>query len=145
MHGFAGILFEMHPHDADAAAVLERHGAPGRKRPVVLRDLVALRKVRIEVVLAREHRDGVHGTAQRERRADGVFDRFSIEDGKRARGAQTHRADLSVGRRTERRATAAEDLRGCQQLRMNLEADGGCSMFESSECERFQRYHSTLH
>jgi hypothetical protein len=54
-----------------------------------------------------------------------MFDSCSIEDGKGARRAKTDRADLSVGFCAESRAAAAEYLRGRQQLRMNLEADGG--------------------
>ena len=51
----AGVLFEVRARDADALAVhLEL--PVDRDREVVLRRLVVLRHVRIEVVLAREHR-----------------------------------------------------------------------------------------
>src|SRR5437764_13956398 len=55
----AGVLFEVHPPDADApadpaAGVFD--GAASRERLLILRDLVALRQVRIEVILAREER-----------------------------------------------------------------------------------------
>ena len=45
-----------------------------RQRPLVLRDLIALRQVRIEVVLAGEDRLGLNGAAQRQRGLDRVID-----------------------------------------------------------------------
>ena len=57
---FAGILLEMQPLDADAHRLAVRHVdddlALADDRRFVLADLVALRQVRIEIVLAVEHR-----------------------------------------------------------------------------------------
>ena len=52
------------------AAAANSTRAAGRERLLVLRDLVALRQVGIEVVLAREDRRLVDRAAERERRAD---------------------------------------------------------------------------
>src|SRR6185369_14665419 len=41
------------------------------------------------------------------------------------RQTETHRADLCVRRRAERRAAAAENLRGGQELGVNLQTDYG--------------------
>src|SRR5262249_17030634 len=90
-----------------------------------LRDLVALGQVRVEVVLAREHRRLVHRAAERERGADGVIDGRSIDDGKRARHAKAYRADMGVRLGAVRGAAAAEDLRTGQHMGVNFKADDG--------------------
>ena len=59
VQGLAGVLLEMHPRDADthrARRPGEFDRALARERLLVLRDLIALRQVGIEVVLAREDR-----------------------------------------------------------------------------------------
>src|SRR5512138_3524965 len=67
----ARVLLEVDTDDSHAlrlAARLELEHPLRRQRAVVLRDLVPLRKVRVEVVLARENRGFVHGAPERERR-----------------------------------------------------------------------------
>ena len=63
--------------------------------------------------------------------ADGEVDRLAVQHRQRTRQTETHRAHVRVRRRAERRAAAAEDLRGGQELRVNLEADDGL------ECQAF--------
>ena len=58
-----------------------------------------------------------------ERRADRVIDRRVVENRQRARQAQTDGTHVRVGWGAKRRAAAAEDLRGGQQVRVDLEAD----------------------
>src|SRR5205085_11935207 len=94
--------------------------AAQRQRTFVLRNLIALRQVRIEVVLAREDRKRLNVAAERERRLDRVIDRGAVEDRQRARHAEAHGAHVRVRRRTERGAAAAEDLRAGLQLRVDL-------------------------
>jgi hypothetical protein len=60
--------------------VTDRPAAEG-ERPLVLRDLVALGKIGIEVVLAREDRRRLHVAPERQRRLDRVIDRGPIEYG----------------------------------------------------------------
>ena len=71
--------------DGDVEAAAER------QRPLVLRDLIALRQVRIEVVLAREDRLGLDVAAERERGLDRVVDGLPIEHRKRAGQARDTR------------------------------------------------------
>jgi hypothetical protein len=90
--------------------------ATGGERQLVLRNLIALGQVGIEVVLAREDRSLLDGAAERQRRTDRVVDRGVVQYRQRARQAETDRTDVGVGRRAERRAGAAEDLRRSQEL-----------------------------
>src|SRR6185436_4723155 len=98
---------------------------PKRERPLVLGDLVPLRKIRIEVVLARKDRLWLHRAAKRQCRLDGVVDRQSVEDRERARQTEADRAHLGVRRSTESGAAAAENLGLCLKLGVNLEPDDG--------------------
>ena len=75
VHRLAGVLFHVHAGDADVdrrpvGARADLDAAAGRKRPVELRDLVSLREVGIEVVLAREDRRRLNRAPERDRRAD---------------------------------------------------------------------------
>jgi hypothetical protein len=95
----AGVLFHVDPGDPDAAraaAGLELHGAAGRQRPIVLGDLIALGQVRIEVVLAREHRRRLHRAAERMRRPHRELDGALVQDRQRSRQSQADRADVGV-------------------------------------------------
>ena len=95
---------------AVAASMLQ--AAAGRQRLLVLRDLIALGKIGIEVILAREHRALVHVAAERQRRGHGEIDRLAVEHRQRAGQAEAHRAGVRVGRRAKGRRTAAENLGG---------------------------------
>ena len=89
----------------------------------VLRDLIALGKIRIEIVLPREDRMGVHLAAERERCPNRQLHGPAVEHRERARQAETHGTQLRVGLGAEPGAAAAEDLGGRQELRMDLQAD----------------------
>jgi hypothetical protein len=122
----AGVLFHVHACDPHAARPVrpEYFDQPfAREGLLVLRDLISLRQVRIEIVLAREDRRVVDAAAQRERRANGQVHRGPVEDRQHARESEADRADVRVGRRPERGAAAAEDLGGRLELRVDLEAD----------------------
>jgi len=63
----AGIVFHVHARDADAALAAVRHDVEEtvlRKRLVVLRDLIALRKVGVKIILARKPRMLPDGAAE---------------------------------------------------------------------------------
>src|SRR5436190_17690709 len=79
-----------------------------RDRLLVLGDLVSLREVGIEIILASENRMLVNRTAERECRANRVVHGGPIENRQRARQAEADGTNVRVGRRAERRATAAE-------------------------------------
>ena len=113
MQRLAGILFEMHAHDPDAPRSLlaAQFDAPvDGERLLVLRDLITLRQVRIEVILARENRPVPDGAAERQRGANREIDRGPVEHRQRAGQSETDRADVRVRRRAERSAASAENF-----------------------------------
>ena len=121
-----GVLFHVHPDDADTlgrALRLEFDLASRGQRPVVLRDLIALRQVGIEVVLPGENGDRLDGGAERVRGAHRVLHGAPVQDRQGAGQTQAHRAHVDVRRCAERGAAATKDFAGCQQLTMDLEAD----------------------
>jgi hypothetical protein len=128
MERLPGVLFHVdarqlhvlpHPGDIDVQA------PASRQRQLVLRDLIALRQIGIEVVLAREDRSRLHVATEREGSADGEVDRRAIQDRQRSRKAQAHRTDVRIRWSAETRGTAAENLRRCPQLCVNLQPDDG--------------------
>src|ERR1039457_3942127 len=92
-------------------------------RLVILRDLVALRQIGVEIILAGESRDSAHLAAQREGALDGQFHGFAAEDGKGAGKSEADRTHVGVGRCAEAGGTAAEDLGGRGQLDVDFESD----------------------
>ena len=98
-------------------------GAADAERLVVLGDLVALRVVRIEVVLPREHRLLGDLRAERKAELDRPIDGGAVRDRQRARVRQADRAGVRVLRRPEARLAPAEHLRARLQMDMDLEAD----------------------
>ena len=98
--GFSRVFFEVQPRDADAlglAVMLDFHPAAGGQREFVLRDLVALRKVGIEIVFSSETGMLVHGAVQSQRGPDAHFDGALVEHRKSARKSQAHRANVGIG------------------------------------------------
>jgi hypothetical protein len=78
---FARVLFEMGADEPDRLAVSEERrgdGSAGHDRTFVLRDLVALRQIRVEILLAIEARHFGDRTADRESEADREFGRLAI-------------------------------------------------------------------
>ena len=125
----AGILLQVRAGNGDAlgAAVIEHNveSALRHDRQLVLADLIALRQVRIEVVLAREHRLAGYARADREAEAHGHANRLAIQHRQHAGEAEIDEARLGVGRRTVGRRGAGEDLRPGSELRVDLEPDDG--------------------
>jgi len=96
-----------------------------RERPVVLRDLVALREIGIEVVFPREDRSRIDVEIEREGCARRHFDHPSIQDRKRARQPQADGARIGVGLVAEPSRASAEYLGFGLELRVDLEAYDG--------------------
>ncbi len=94
-------------------------------RLVVLRNLVALGKIGIEVVLAREDRVLAHLAIQRHRGQHRELHCLAVQHRQRARKAQAHRADIRVRRIAEPGRAAAEDLGLGQKLDVNFQPDDG--------------------
>jgi len=122
----ARVLFEMDPGDADAPrtiAVVRSTCPPVASGWSYLRDLIALRQVGIEVVLAREDRRLVDRGAEREPARIAKSTARRLRTGS-APGRPRHTGQTCVlGGRAERSAAAAKDLRVRQELGVNLEAD----------------------
>ncbi len=112
--------------DVDAAAECER--------TFVLRNLVALRQVGIEVVLAREDRLGLDVAAERERRLDGEVHRLPVQHRQGAGQSEADRTDLRVRRRAEGGAAAAENLGAGLQLGVNFETDYCVKAHDDATC-----------
>ena len=92
-------------------------------RLLELRDLVALRQVRIEIVLPVEDRLVVDLRLQPEPGADRLPDAFLVDDGQHAGHRRIDQADIGVGRRAERGRGAGKQLCLRGHLRMHLHAD----------------------
>jgi hypothetical protein len=90
---------------------------------VVLRDLIALREIRIEVVLAGELRSSRDSTLQRQAQADRKLDNPVIKHRKRPRMPEGDRVNVYIGLRTESGGLGAERLAFGLKLAMNLESD----------------------
>jgi lysophospholipase L1-like esterase len=134
----AGVLFEMQTVDADAPRRVggERKPAALRQRLFVLTDLVALRQIGIEVVLAREDRPRPHGAVKRQRQARGEFDGARVGHRQRAGVAETDRTHQRVGFGAEAVRAAAEHLRRGAQLDVHLEPDHRFPSHAASLVER---------
>ena len=93
------------------------------ERLIVLRDLVALREVRIKIIFARETRERVDSAMQRQRCANGQFHRLAAEHRQRARQAEANRADIRVWRRSKFHCTTAENFRLRAELDVHFQPD----------------------
>src|SRR5205085_9633754 len=84
--------------------------AVSRERLIVLRDLIALRQIGIEIILAGEDRLVVDVQSKRERGARSEFDHATLQHGQRTGQAETRRTSVRVWLVAETSCTAAEDL-----------------------------------
>src|SRR5208337_3165294 len=101
MQQFPRVLLKMKPLDAHRHRLAVRHvendfALPDHGR-LVLADLIALRQVGIEVVLAIEHRFQVDPRFQSKAGADGLLDAFLIDDWEHARHRGINQRYLRVG------------------------------------------------
>ena len=92
-------------------------------RVVELADLVALRQVRVEVVLAVEARDAVDRRLQAEAGADGLLDAVAVDDREHAGHRRVDEGDVGVGLGAEGGRGAGEELGVRGDLGVDLHAD----------------------
>ena len=125
----AGVLFQVRARDPDA---LDRcrprarcRRAAADDRQLVLADLVALGQIRIEVILAREHRAPRDARVDRQPELHRHAHRLGVEHRQHARIGQVDQVGLSVGRRAVGGRRAREDLRARRKLGMDLQPDDG--------------------
>ena len=119
----AGVLFDVRAHDADADAVGQVEPAVDVDRLVVLADLVVLRHVGIEVVLAVEDRALRTSQCSAVPIAQGELDCPLVEHRQRAGQPEADRADVGVRFVAEGVAAPAEQLRRRGELAVHLETD----------------------
>jgi hypothetical protein len=123
----AGVFLHVDAGDPDPPGPLSVHldldPASGREGLLVLRDLIALGKVGIEVVLASEDRARMHLAVGREPGANGVLHRHSIQDRQRTREREADRAGVVVGIIAVADGAGAEELRPGAKMNVHLESD----------------------
>ncbi len=132
VHRLAGILLEMQAFDADLD-ILELALTVGTERDddlalsddriLELRDLVALRQVGIEIVLAVEDRTLVDLRLQAETGAHRLADAFLVDNRQHAGHRGIDERDIAVGRFAEFGRGAGKEFRIGEDLSVNLHAD----------------------
>ncbi len=127
MDGFSGILLKvdtLNPHHArGAVAKLHEHFALTHDRVVKLADLVALRQVGIEVVLAVKSRDKVDLGFQPKPCAHGLCDAFFVDDGQHAGHACVHKGHVAVRLGAKERGGPGKQLGPGRDLSVHLKAN----------------------
>ena len=118
----AGVLFDVRSFDANSATVSQLDVAVFVGRLLVLGGLEVLGHVRVEVVLAGEHR-GLNPAVQGPPQGHGELDRLTVRHRKRPRQAEADRADVGVRFVAERVGASAEQLRLGGQLDVHFETD----------------------
>ena len=89
----------------------------------ILRDLVALRQVGIEVVLAREDRTLMNLESERQSGARAQLNHPPIQNRKRTRQTETHRTRVRVRLIAKARRASTEDFRFGAELGVDLQPD----------------------
>ena len=127
VHRLARILFKVRTSDADplARAIVLHHveRAFGHDRQLVLADLVALRQVRVEVVLPGENGLRLNLAVQSQSPLYRQFHRLPAQHRQRARKSQAHRADVGVRRIANFHRTGTENLCARGELAMDFQPD----------------------
>src|SRR5262245_7933302 len=122
MQRLAGVFLEVGPREAHALALYPDR-SPLHYGLLVLADLVALRQVGVEVVLAREDRAAVDRAADREAETDRVLERAAVEHREQAGQREVDGRRLCVRRRAELGGCPREDLAAREELRVRFDAD----------------------
>ncbi len=129
MQRFAGILLQVGVVDtyplALAVVELNVHMARADNRFCQLRGLIALGQVRVEVVLALEHRGAGNLRVDRQPEHHRVTEGILIGHRQGAGHGQVQGAGLGVGRGAEGCAGAGEQLAPGGELDVDFEADHG--------------------
>src|SRR5690606_28246648 len=124
---FACIFFQMRARNADrlARAVLEHDLEPPLLDDglLVLADLIALRQIRIKIVLACEYRTPRNGCVDCETEFHRHSDSLSIQNRQYPRVAEIDEVRLRIRRRAVSRGRAREDLALRRELRVDLKTD----------------------
>ena len=130
----AGVLLQMQPLDADLQPLaacpgprsgvgVDLHHALADDRPLVLRDLIALRQVGIEVVLAVEHGDEIDLGVEPQARAHGLRHASLVDHRQHARHGRIDERDMGIGLAAELGGGGGEQLGLGGDLGVHLQAD----------------------
>ncbi len=122
----AGVLLQMQALDADLhrlAVDVDLDLALADDRLLVLADLIALRQVGVEVVLAVEHASEVDRRLEAEPGAHGLRDALGVDHRQHAGHRRVDQRDMAVGLGAELGGSAGEQLGARSDLRVHLEAD----------------------
>ena len=122
----AGVLFEMQPLDPHLQCLVvdvDLDFTRADDRLLVLRDLIALRQVGIEVVLAVEHRDEIDLRFQPQAGAHGLRDASLVDHRQHAGHGRIDEGDMAIGLAAEFGRGAGKQLRLGGDLRVHLQAD----------------------
>ena len=131
VHQFPCVLFDMDALDADDLVFgnpgllvgFDQQRAFAHKRMIKLADLVALRQVGVEVVLAVKTRPRVDLRLDRHAGAHRLTDALAVGHRQHPRHRGIDEADLRVRLRAERGRRAREQLGRARHLRVDFEAD----------------------
>ncbi len=136
VQGLAGILLQVQPLDADgdrgAVGHVDQHLALADDRILVLRDLVALRQIRVEVVLPVEHRAQVDLRLEAEAGAHRLGDAFGVDHRQHAGHRGIDQRDVVVRLGAELGGGAGEQLRLARHLGVDLHADDHLPIVEAA-------------
>ncbi len=126
MDALAGILLHMQPLDPDQlggpVGQVDFHRSLADDGVSVLADLIALRQILIEVVLALKHAAKIDLRLQAQARPHSLFHAIAVQDRQHAGHGGVHKTDMGVGRGTVFGAGAAEQFGLAGDLGMNLQA-----------------------
>ena len=141
VHQLARILFNVDALDADnlvfgntgLLVFLDQQRAFAHQRVVELADLIALRQIGVEVVLAVKARPRVDLGFDGHAGAHGLADAFGVGHGQHAGHGRVNKADLAVGLRAKSGGGAGKQLRIRSHLRVHFKADydlpfAGCAL-----------------
>ncbi len=121
----SSMWMRVRPTRSGAVVAGDFHLQPAARdeRLLVLRDLVALRQIRVEVVLAREDRARVHLAVRRESRADAELDGAAVQHRQHARQTEIERVRVVVGRIAVAHRRRREEFRRGAHVHVHFESD----------------------
>ncbi len=146
VHRLAGILLEVQAFDADLdvfelALAIRSDGNDdlplADDRILELRDLVALRQVGVEIVLAVEDRAVVDHGLEAEAGANRLLDAFLVDDGQHAGHGRVDQRNVGVRRLAEFSRGTRKELRIGKHLGMDLHADDDLPVAGGARNEAF--------
>ena len=118
------VLFHVQARNPDflcPALNLDFERAASRQRQFIHRNLVALRQIRIKIILPRKPRPLMNPRLQRKRRPHRQLHRLAVQHRQRARQTQAHRTRILIRRVSKSRRAPAERFRLRLELRVHLQ------------------------